>query len=123
GFSIAARWMGWETVQFVELDKFCQQVLKKHWPNVPIHDDIKTFDGTKFRGTVDIVTGGFPCQSFSPAGKGAVDLTLWKEMFRVVAQVRPAFVVAENVYGILARKKGMALSTVYDDRSEERRVG
>jgi len=118
GFALAARWMNWETVQFVEIDKFCQQVLKKHWPNVPIHDDIKTFDGTKFRGTVDIVTGGFPCQPFSTAGKRkgkADDRYLWPEMLRVITEVRPTFIVAENVPGII----GLALDQVLTDLEEE----
>ena len=105
GFSLAARWMGWETVQFVEIDKFCQQVLKKHWPNVPIHDDIKTFDGTKFRGTVDILTGGDPCQPHSVAGlgKGTKDMRfLWPEMFRIAREVNAAWLVNENVVGSLS---------------------
>lgn len=119
GFALAARWMNWETVGFVEIDGFCQKVLKKNFPGVPIYGDIKQFNGKDFRGTVDVLTGGFPCQSFSLAGKGAVDLSLWKEMFRVVGEFRPKAVVAENVFGILARKKGMALSTVYNDLENE----
>lgn len=119
GFALAARWMNWETVQFVEIDKFCQKVLKKHWHNVPIHGDIKTFDGTRFRGTVDIVTGGFPCQTFSTAGKGEADISLWKEMFRVIGEVRPRLVVAENVYGLLTTKKGMAFECVCADLESE----
>lgn len=105
GFALAARWMGWETVQFVELDKFCQRVLEKNFPGVPIHGDIKTFDGTRFRGAVDIVTGGFPCQPFSTAGKRkgkADDRYLWPEMLRVIGEARPTFVVGENVAGIIS---------------------
>lgn len=119
GFALAARWMGWETVGFVEIDKFCQKVLNKNFPNIPIHGDIKTFNGESLRGTVDIITGGFPCQTFSLAGKGALDLSLWKEMFRAVKEVGPRWVVAENVYGILARKKGLALETVCTDLENE----
>lgn len=119
GFALAARWMNWETVQFVELDKFCQRVLEKNFPGVPIHGDIKTFDGTRFRGAVDIVTGGFPCQTFSTAGKGQADLSLWKEMFRVIGEVRPRLVVAENVYGLLTTKKGVAFECVCADLESE----
>ena len=64
GFALAARWAGFETVQFVELDSFAQKVLKKNFPGVPIHDNIKTFQATEFRG-LRLVTGGYPCQPFS----------------------------------------------------------
>lgn len=109
GFALAARWMGWETVQFVELDKFCQQVLKKHWPNVPIHDDIKTFDGTRFRGTVDIVTGGPPCQPASSAGKRKGendDRWFWPEAIRVFGDIRPSIAVFENPDDLLSLDMG-----------------
>jgi DNA (cytosine-5)-methyltransferase 1 len=119
GFALAARWMNWTTVQFVEIDSFCQKVLTKNFPNIPIHGDIKTFNGTKYRGAIDILTGGFPCQTFSLAGLGAMDLTLWKEMFRVIKQSGPWCVVVENVYGILARKGGMALEIVCADLESE----
>lgn len=119
GFDLAAKWMGWENVFQVEIDPFCQKVLEKNFPNVTRYGDIKSFDGTKYRGAIDVLSGGFPCQSFSLVGKGAVDLTLWREMFRCVRDIRPKVVVAENVYGILARKKGMALSTVYNDLESE----
>jgi DNA (cytosine-5)-methyltransferase 1 len=102
GFALAARWMGWETIQFVEIDKFCQKVLNKNFPNVPIHGDIKTFNGTALRGTVDILTGGFPCQPFSVAGKqnGKEDSRyLWPEMLRVIGEIQPTVVVGENVSG------------------------
>lgn len=104
GFALAARWMGWETIQFCEIDNFCQKVLKKHWPNVPIHGDIKTFNGESLRGTVDILTGGFPCQPFSSAGKqrGAEDdRFLWYEMFRVAKELEVPIIVGENVTGII----------------------
>jgi DNA (cytosine-5)-methyltransferase 1 len=65
GFSLAAHWMGWQTVAFVEKEKFCQKVLAKNFPGVPIHGDIFDFDGKPLRGTVDLVCGGFPCQPFS----------------------------------------------------------
>ena len=102
GFSLAARWAGIQTVQFVEIDKFCQQVLRKNFPGIPIHDDIKTFDGTKYPN-VFLLTGGFPCQPFSCAGKrmGAEDdRALWPDMLRVRQEVRPYWIIGENVAGI-----------------------
>jgi DNA (cytosine-5)-methyltransferase 1 len=107
GFSLAAHWLNWQTVAFVEKDKFCQKVLAKNFKGVPIYDDITTFSGEPFRGSVDIVTGGFPCQPFSQAGEqnGANDERyLFPEMLRVIREVQPNFIVAENVYGLLSRK-------------------
>ena len=106
GFSLAARWLGgFETVQFVERDPYCQRVLAKHWPTVPIHDDICTFNPE--RGSADVVVGGFPCQDISKAGKGAgiqhgTRSGLFYELIRVIRLVRPQFVVLENVAAILA---------------------
>jgi DNA (cytosine-5)-methyltransferase 1 len=115
GFALAARWMGWQTVQFVEIDSFCQKVLNKNFPNVPIHGDIKTFDGTELRGTVDILTGGFPCQPFSGAGKRKGkedDRHLWPEMLRVIAEVQPTYIVGENVYGLVNWSDGVVFDEV-----------
>ena len=111
GFALAARWMGWETVQFVEIDKFCQKVLKKNFPDIPIHDDIKTFDASPYAGTIDVVSGGFPCQPFSQIGKriGVDDNRyLWPEMFAVCSLIRPCWIIGENVPGI----RKMALDQV-----------
>jgi DNA (cytosine-5)-methyltransferase 1 len=105
GFSLAASWTGGiETVAFCEIEPFCQKVLKKHWPDVPIHDDIRTLRGREDVGTVDIVCGGFPCQPFSYAGKrrGAEDdRYLWPEMFRIIQECKPSWVVGENVVGLI----------------------
>lgn len=101
GFSLAGQWAGIETVQFVEKDLFCQKVLAKNFPNVPIHDDIKTFH---YDGAVDLITGGFPCQPFSCAGKkqgSKDDRYLWPEMLRVIRECQPTWVIAENVPGII----------------------
>lgn len=109
GFALAARWIGWQTVQFVEIDKFCQQVLQKNFPGVPIHEDIKTFDGTKLRGAVDILTGGPPCQPASIAGKrkGEADNRwLWPEAIRIFTEVRPRFAVFENPDDLLTLEMG-----------------
>ena len=106
GFSYAAEKLvgGFETTQFIEIDPYCQKVLNKHWPNVPIHDDIRTF--TAFFGQFDIICGGFPCQSISVAGNRA-GITeesrsgIFYELMRVIRMVRPRFVVLENVAAIL----------------------
>lgn len=107
GFALAARWMGWETIQFVEIDKFCQKVLNKNFPNIPIHDDIKTFDGSKYRGTIDILTGGFPCQDLSSSGTGqgisGSRSGLWHEMLRVSIECKPSVIVIENSPNLLTK--------------------
>lgn len=109
GFSLAAHWLGWQTVAFVEKDEFCQKVLRKNFGDIPIYDDIRTFSGKPFRGRVDIITGGFPCQPFSVAGnqKGSSDERhLFPEMLRVIGEVEPSWVVAENVRGLLGIESG-----------------
>jgi DNA (cytosine-5)-methyltransferase 1 len=118
GFSLAAHWMGWETVAFVEKDEFCQKVLRKNFGDVPIYGDIREFEGTTYRGAVDIVCGGFPCQPFSVAGKqkGRGDERfLWKEMLRVVQVCQPRWVVAENVRGLLSNERGLVFESVCSD--------
>lgn len=115
GFSLAASWMGWKTVAWVEINPDCQKVLKDKFSEAEGNDDIFKFNALKYAGTIDILTGGFPCQTFSLAGKGAMDLSLWKEMLRVISESKPRVVVAENVYGLLARKKGHALEIVCSD--------
>jgi len=106
GFSLAAQWLGgFQTVQFVEKEPYCQRILRKHWPDVPIHDDICTFSPQP--GSADVVVGGFPCQDISIAGKqaGIKESTrsgLFYELMRVVRLVGPRYVVLENVSAILA---------------------
>lgn len=115
GFALAARWMGWKTVQFVEIDSYCQKVLKKNFPNTPIHGDIKTFNGEQYRGTIDILTGGFPCQPFSTAGKRKGtedDRYLWPEKLRVIRAVQPTYIVGENVYGLVNWSNGLVFESV-----------
>jgi DNA (cytosine-5)-methyltransferase 1 len=108
GFSLAGHWMGWKTVAFVEKDAFCQKVLRKNFgQDIEIYDDITTYTGVP--GSADIVCGGFPCQPASIAGqrKGKNDERyLFPQMLRVVAEVRPAWVVAENVRGLLSVDDG-----------------
>ncbi|MCJ7447928.1 MAG: DNA (cytosine-5-)-methyltransferase [Bacteroidales bacterium] len=101
--------MGWENVFQVEIDKFCQGVLAKNFPNVKRYGDIKEFNGTEYRGLIDIISAGVPCQPSSVAGnrKGEDDdRWLWPQMFRIVGEIRPPFVVCENPPGILSLAKG-----------------
>jgi DNA (cytosine-5)-methyltransferase 1 len=113
GFALAAGWAGFETVGFCDNEPYAQAVLKKHWPNVPIHGDIKTLDGTAYRG-VTLLSGGFPCQPFSNAGKRRGkddDRYLWPQMLRVIQEARPTWIIGENVVGII----GLALEQVCSD--------
>lgn len=122
GFDLAAQWCGWTNVFQVEIDKFCQKVLAKNFPNVKRYEDIKEFDGTKYTGKIDVISGGFPCQPFSVAGKrkGNEDnRALWHEMFRIICEVKPAFVVAENVPGLLSISNGMVFEQVCIDLESE----
>jgi DNA (cytosine-5)-methyltransferase 1 len=115
GFALAAKWCGIETIQFVEIDKFCQKILTKNFPNIPIHDDIKTF---YFNKKIDLLTGGFPCQGFSIAGKkrGKYDNRyLWPEMYRIIKECKPNWIIAENVPGIIE----MELDNIIDDLARE----
>ena len=101
GFALAAKWAGFKTVQFVEFEPYAQKILAKNFPDVPIHDNIKTFNAT---GIVSpfLLTGGYPCQPFSQAGmrRGKEDdRHLWPEMLRVIRECRPSWVCAENVSG------------------------
>lgn len=104
GFALATDW-AFEGVEhiFCEIDPFCQKILKKHWPKAKIHDDIKQFKADNL-GRVDLLTGGFPCQPFSVAGEQRAqddDRHLWPEMFRIVKECRPSWIIGENVAGII----------------------
>ena len=119
GFALAASWVwpGHEVVAFCEIDAYCRRVLGKHWPDAPIIPDIHDLDGSAY-ADVDILTGGFPCQPFSVAGKqqgAADDRHLWPQMLRVIREVRPRYVVAENVPGLLAIDDGVQFETVLSD--------
>ena len=103
GLDLAAEWAGIEPVAFSEIDPFCQSILKKHWPDVPIFNDIFNLRGDDI-GPVDIIYGGFPCQPFSVAGKqkGKADKRhLWPEVARLVGEIKPRWCFFENVPGIL----------------------
>jgi DNA (cytosine-5)-methyltransferase 1 len=114
GFDLAAQWMNWNNVFQVEIDNYCQKLLTKNFPNVTKYTDIREFDGKQYAGTVDIISGGFPCQPFSNAGKKQGtkdDRYLWPEMLRVVREIQPIAILGENVPGII----GMELENVLSD--------
>ena len=122
GFDLAAQWMGWENVFHVERDPFCRKVLAHHFPESESFDDVKAFDATPFRGRLRVLSGGFPCQPFSTAGKRAGtsdDRYLWPEMFRIIREARPTYVVAENVRGLLGLNSGLVFDTVCADLENE----
>lgn len=105
GFDLAASWMGWENVFQVEWNKRCQEVLKRRFPNAHKYLNVKDFDGTKYRGTIDILSGGDPCQPNSVAGlgMGTADVRfLWPEMFRIAQELNVSWIVNENVSGSIA---------------------
>jgi DNA (cytosine-5)-methyltransferase 1 len=104
GFSLAARWMGWENIFQVEIDEWCRKQLKNNFKGTTVYGDIKKFKGTKYKGQIDVLSGGFPCQPFSLSGDmqgQGDDRYLWPEMLRICKEIRPRFVVAENVPGLL----------------------
>ena len=117
GFGLAGHWAGIETVCQVEIDPFCRRVLKKNFPHAHQHDDIRTFDGRQWRG-IDIVSGGFPCQPYSHAGQrkgNDDDRALWPEMYRVIREVAPAWVVGENVAGLITMDGGRVFDGILTD--------
>jgi DNA (cytosine-5)-methyltransferase 1 len=106
GFSIGLERAGMQTVAFCEVDKKAQKVLRKHWPDVPVFDDVTTLKGEQI-GTVDVICGGFPCQDISFAGKGAglegARSGLWWEFHRLIKEIKPSWVIAENVSALRSR--------------------
>lgn len=118
GFALAAEWMGWHNVASCEIDPFCRRVLDYHFKYEYIYEDIKQADFTGLRGRIDLVTGGFPCQPFSLAGKqqGTDDNRyLFPEMFRVIREVQPRWIVAENVRGLVTQQGGLVFEQVCSD--------
>jgi len=115
GFSLGLeRTGGFETVAFCEYEPFPRAVLAKHWPNVPCFPDVRTLKGSDIDGPVDVICGGYPCQPFSSAGKRRGkedDRHLWPEFSRLVAQLRPSWVIGENVAGHIS----MGLDDVLSD--------
>jgi DNA (cytosine-5)-methyltransferase 1 len=122
GFDLAAEWMGWENVFHCEWNEFGQKILKYYWPNAISYGDITKTDFTIHRGTIDILTGGFPCQPYSLAGqrKGKEDERhLWPEMLRAIREIKPQWIVGENVPGIVNWSKGVVFHEMQTDLENE----
>ena len=118
GFSLAARWAGWETIAWCEWNEFGQRVLRHHFPNAIGHGDITKTDFTIYANKIDVLTGGFPCQPYSTAGKrlGKDDERhLWPEMLRAIREIAPRWVVGENVRGLVNWNGGMVFDEVQAD--------
>ena len=122
GFSLALEKVGFKTIAFCERDEYCRLLLQKHWKGVKIYNDIKKLEGKDIEEKVDILTGGFPCQPYSVAGKQKGtddDRYLWPEMFRIIKEVKPTFIIAENVRGLINIQDGMVFETVCSDLESE----
>ena len=121
GFSLGLESTGYfETIGFVEKDEFCQKVLKKNFNNIPIESEVRNVKGDRY--AADIITGGFPCQPFSVAGKRRGtddDRYLWDETIRIIRECKPRWFIGENVEGIINIQEGMVLRQVQDDLEKE----
>lgn len=122
GFDLAAEWCGWKNEFHCEWNDFGQKILKYYWPNAISYDDITKTDFTIHRGRIDVLTGGFPCQPYSVAGKrkGKDDERhLWPEMLRAIREIQPRYVVGENVRGLINWNGGMVFDEVQADLENE----
>jgi DNA (cytosine-5)-methyltransferase 1 len=122
GFDLAAEWMGWENKFHCEWNTFGQKVLHHYWPQAEQFTDIKKTDFTKYANRIDILTGGFPCQPYSSAGKrlGKEDERhLWPEMLRAIREIQPRWVVGENVLGLVNWSDGLVFHEVQADLEAE----
>ncbi len=118
GFDLAAQWMGWENKFHCEWNEFGQKVLKHYWPHAASYGDIKQTDFTIWNGGIDILSGGFPCQPYSLAGKRKGkddDRHLWPEMLRAIREIQPRWVVGENVFGLVNWSGGLVFHEVQAD--------
>ena len=122
GFDLAAEWMGWENVFHCEWNPFGQKVLHHYWPNAISYHDITKTDFAIHRGAIEILTGGFPCQPYSMAGKrlGKEDERhLWPEMLRAIREIQPRWIVGENVLGLVNWSDGLVFHEVQTDLEAE----
>lgn len=122
GFDLAADWAGWENVFHCEWNPFGQKVLKHHFPKSISYNDITKTNFTIHKGNIDILSGGFPCQPYSTAGlrKGKEDERhLWPEMLRAIREIKPSWVVGENVRGLINWGGGLVFDEVQTDLETE----
>ena len=118
GFDLAAEWMGWDNIFHCEWNDFGKKVLKYYWPKSISYHDITKTDFTIHRGAIDILTGGFPCQPYSTAGKRLGkedDRHLWPEMLRAIREIEPTWIVGENVRGLVSWSGGLVFEEVCAD--------
>jgi len=122
GPDLPGDWCGWENVFNCEWNLFGKRVLKNHWPNAINYDDITKTDFTIHRGTINLLTGGFPCQPYSAAGKRlgkADERHLWPQMLRAIREIQPPWVVGENVRGLITWNGGLVFNEVQTDLEAE----
>lgn len=122
GFDLAAEWIGWENLFHCEWNSFGQKVLKHYWPNAESFNDITKTNFTKYANRIDVLTGGFPCQPYSLAGKrkGKEDNRhLWPEMLRAIREIQPHWVIGENVFGLVNWSGGLVFEEVQTDLENE----
>lgn len=126
GFSLGLERAGMTTVAFCEFDRHAQSILKKHWPNVPIYSDVRELNYERLSADginkIDIITGGFPCQDLSAAGQRAgiygSRSGLWGELFRIMCEIRPKYMLFENVAGLLSGGGGRWFDRLLCDLAE-----
>jgi DNA (cytosine-5)-methyltransferase 1 len=125
GFSLGLERAGFETVAFCEIEPYAQKVLEKHWPGVPIYDDVRELTAERLAGDgigVDVITGGFPCQDISVAGKQAgiegERSGLWSEVARLISELRPRYAIMENVTALISGGGGRWFGRVLGDLAE-----
>lgn len=122
GFDLASEWMGWENKFHCEWNEFGQKVLHHYWPEAELFTDIKKSNFKKYANQIDILTGGFPCQPYSQAGKrkGKEDERhLWPEMLRAIKEIQPSWIVGENVLGLVNWSGGLVFHEVQTDLEAE----
>lgn len=122
GFDLAAQWMGWNNVFHCEKNEFRRKVLNHYWPESISYEDVTQTDFDIHAGSIDILTGGFPCQPYSTAGKRLGkedDRHLWPEMLRAIREIKPSYIVGENVRGLLSWNGGLVFDEVQADLETE----
>ena len=122
GFDLAAHWMGWDNIFHCEWNEFGQKVLKHHFPKSKSYNDITKTDFSIHRGEIDILTGGFPCQPYSSAGERlgkADERHLFPEMLRAIKEIKPRWIIGENVRGLVSWEGGLVFDEVCSDLERE----
>lgn len=122
GFDLAAQWMGWDNAFHCEINPFSKRILNYYWPSASSFDDITKTDFSSYKGKIDVLTGGFPCQPYSSAGdrKGKDDARhLWPQMLRVIREIEPEWIVGENVLGITNWNGGVVFEEVCTELEAE----